>query len=79
MVRQPSRAGLPGNAATQRAFRSGFVGDIINELRKVEWPTWQQIYRLSVIVIAISVAIGIALGLVDLGFTYLSNKLLLGG
>ena len=80
MVRQPSRAGVngPANQAVQRAMRWSFLSEVIGELRKVEWPTREQVIRLSLIVIGISAVIGAMLALVDLGFTYLVNKLFLG-
>jgi preprotein translocase subunit SecE len=46
-----------------------FVRDIIGELRKVTWPTREEAVRLTGIVIAISVAIGVLLGLLDLVFS----------
>ena len=67
-----------GNEALQRVMRRGFVGDIIGELRKVEWPGFQQVRKLCVIVIAISIGMGIMLGVVDFVFTYLVDKLFLG-
>ncbi|HET6614419.1 MAG TPA: preprotein translocase subunit SecE [Dehalococcoidia bacterium] len=55
----------------------GFVRDIINELKKVTWPTRDETVRLTVAVIFVSVAIGSMLGGVDLGFNWLVEKTLL--
>lgn len=39
------------------------------EIKKVTWPTRDEVIRLTVAVIAISVIVGIFLGLIDLGLT----------
>jgi len=52
------------------------VGEIISELRKVVWPSRQEAIRLTIMVIVVSVAIGILLGLVDMVFTELVRFLL---
>ncbi len=46
-----------------------FIGEVIAELKKVTWPTRPEATRLTILVISISVAIGIILGLIDLGFS----------
>ncbi|MBE0414976.1 MAG: preprotein translocase subunit SecE [Dehalococcoidia bacterium] len=56
----------------------GYIGEIISELRKVVWPTREETRRLTLMVIAIALAVGLFLGAIDLGFTRLVN-LLLGG
>jgi preprotein translocase subunit SecE len=42
-----------------------FFGEVISELRKVNWPTRQEAMRLTVLVLAVSVTIGVFLGLID--------------
>lgn len=59
--------------------RIPFVRDIVEELRKVTWPTREETIRLTILVIAVSVAVGVMLGLVDLLFAALMNRLLRGG
>lgn len=59
-----------------RALRK-FIGDIINELKKVTWPTREETTRLTVAVVAVSVAIGLALGGVDIGFNWFVDHTLL--
>jgi preprotein translocase subunit SecE len=51
--------------------RLGYFREVIGELRKVVWPTRDETRRLTIMVIIISVAIGIFLGAIDLGFTRL--------
>ena len=48
-----------------------FLRDVYDELRKVVWPTPEQLTRLTALVIALSVAMGFALGGVDYLFTEL--------
>jgi len=53
------------------------VQDIINELKKVTWPTREETVRLTVVVIVVSVAIGMGLGVIDIGFNWLVDRTLL--
>ena len=55
----------------RRAFNARMIGEVIAELRRVTWPTREETVRLTIIVIAVSVAIGAFLGLVDIGFSRL--------
>ena len=54
-----------------------FFRDIYNELKKVSWPTREETVRLTVAVVAVSVAIGMTLGAVDIGFNWLVDNTLL--
>ena len=53
-----------------------FFRDTIAELKKVVWPTREQATRLTALVIAISVSVGIALGLMDMAFGQLFRLLI---
>lgn len=53
-----------------------FVQDSIVELRQVRWPTRQQAIRLSIIVIAFTLASTVVLGAVDFGLSTLLQQLL---
>jgi len=55
----------------------GFVRDIINELKKVTWPTREETTRLTIAVIFVSVAIGGMLGGVDIGFNWIVDHTIL--
>jgi len=57
-----------------RGFR--LFGEVVSELRRVTWPTREETIRLSLIVLAISAAIGAFLGITDIGFTQLFNVIL---
>jgi preprotein translocase subunit SecE len=63
----------------KKRSRFAFVGEIIGELRKVVWPTRQEAFRLTVMVLIVCVAVGIVLGALDYGFAEMVTKLLLGG
>lgn len=49
----------------QALARQGFANGIVDELKKVQWPTRQETIRLTVIVITISLIIGIYIGIID--------------
>ena len=63
----PTRAGAPG---------FGFFQDVANELRKVVWPTREQTFRLSAVVVAACGAVGVALGLIDYVFSFIMQNFL---
>lgn len=71
--RAPRQSPTPTRIITRGSGRdvhpAQFVRDIISELRKVTWPTREETLRLTGIVIAISLAIGLLLGLLDLVFS----------
>ena len=46
-----------------------FFGEVISELRKVTWPTRQETTRLTILVLVVSIAIGIFLGIIDIFFS----------
>lgn len=48
-----------------------YIGEVKEELRKVEWPTREKTVRLTVIVVAASAFVGIYIGALDWLFTYL--------
>jgi preprotein translocase subunit SecE len=53
-----------------------FIGEVRAELRKVVWPTRREAGNLTALVIAVSVAMGVMLGLVDHAFSELFRLLL---
>ncbi len=48
-----------------------FINQVRAELAQVTWPTRQEIIRLTIVVIAISIFIGLYLGAADFLFTKL--------
>ena len=45
-----------------------FFGEVVSELRRVTWPTREETTRLTILVLVVSVAIGIFLGVIDIAF-----------
>jgi len=54
-----------------------FFKEVWAELRKVSWPTKTELFKLTFVVIAVSVIVGIYLGGLDFGFTKLMEAYLL--
>ncbi len=69
----------PGALARRLRPRLGikFVQEVIAELKKVTWPSREEVIRLTLVVIVVSVAVGALLGAVDLIFAWLMERLLL--
>jgi len=53
-----------------------FVREVKNELSKVTWPTRPETIRLTIIVLAISIIVGIYLGGLDMLFTQMLKLLI---
>ena len=53
-----------------------FMQEVISELRKSVWPSKEETTRLTAVVIALSVAVGVFLGLLDRGFAELFARLI---
>lgn len=51
-----------------------FFRDVFDELRKVVWPTPQELYRYTVVVVVTVVIIAGFIGMVDWGLTELVRK-----
>lgn len=64
---QSSSGGGGGNFIT-RTFGGMFeyISDVRNELRKVTWPTPEDVRRLTIVVLAVTIASSIVLGLFSL-------------
>ncbi len=57
--------------------RFTFVRSIVAELKKVSWPSRQDASRLTAIVLVVTAAVAIVLGVVDYGFSKLADAVLL--
>lgn len=78
MARAPGGNILRRPAPSEATRRGGlwqFFGEVVSELKKVTWPSRQETTRLTILVIAISGTIGIALGILDLLFNRLFTQL----
>jgi len=72
----PRGEGRSGLAAVA-SWRPRFLMDIINELRKVVWPSRQDTVHLTVVVVVVALLVGAVLGSIDIGFGWLIDSLLL--
>ena len=46
------------------------------ELKKVTWPSWDETRPLTIVVSIVATVVGVSLGLIDLGFGWVIEKLL---
>ena len=76
MARNPGIPRRLGTGVVRRALTLRYFGDIVSELRRVTWPTRQETYRLTVMVIMVAATIGLFLGLVDMVFSRLIGVIL---
>ena len=53
-----------------------FIKEVKTELGKVTWPTRREAFRLTMVVIGVSVAVGIFIGALDILFIKLADTLL---
>ncbi|MEE8347817.1 MAG: preprotein translocase subunit SecE [Dehalococcoidia bacterium] len=67
------RSGL----AAAAAWRPRFLMDIINELRKVVWPSREDTVHLTIVVVIVALLVGAVLGGIDIGFGWLIDNTLL--
>ncbi len=50
-------------------IRKNITGDIMDELKKVSWPSRPSTVRLTMIVILVSLIIGVYIGIIDILLT----------
>ncbi len=58
-------------------LRPAWIIDIVSELRKVTWPSRQEVGYLTFVVIVISIIIGLILGSADLAFGWFTEQTIL--
>lgn len=83
-ARAPSlRPTMAGGGAGGGGVRSGsmlrpnWIKDIFSELRKVQWPTREEAWHLTWVVVLVSLVVGVALGGLDSGFGWFLEHTLL--
>ena len=84
----PARPALPrsGPRRPQREPREGrglsgllrprWAEDIVSELRKVTWPSWEDTRYLTLVVLVVSAAFGLFLGGMDMFFNWVIDNTL---
>ena len=65
-------------AAPTRKSKFNFFIQLVEEMRKVHWPTRQEALRLSLLVLVLCAIMGVILGSLDFGFTRLFTDVFLG-
>ncbi len=58
-----------------RKLTPSFARDIVAELKKVTWPTFQETRYLTIVVAIVSIAVGALLGVLDLFFGWAVEQL----
>ena len=53
-----------------------FLREVFDELRKVVWPTWGELYRYTLVVIFTVIVLGIYIGGVDYGLSEILRRYL---
>ena len=66
-------------SAPAKKSRFTFFTEVVAELRKARWPTREEAFRLSLLVLIICAVVGGILGALDYGFYTIFANLLLGG
>jgi preprotein translocase SecE subunit len=64
-VRTPPRPPR-GPVPSSRAERSNYFADVVSELRKVVWPTWDELRRMTGVVILTVILLAAIIGIADL-------------
>jgi preprotein translocase subunit SecE len=53
-----------------------YIRDVIAELRKVTWPTWEELKGSTMVVILFSIIMGFYIFIIDIGLTELVTRFL---
>jgi preprotein translocase subunit SecE len=56
-----------------------FLREVIDELRKVVWPTWGELYRYTLVVIFTVIVIGAFIGGVDYAVGEITKRVIYNG
>jgi preprotein translocase subunit SecE len=61
------------------AFNAGrFLREVFDELRKVVWPTWGELYRYTLVVIVTVIVLGSFIGGVDYALELIARRFIYG-
>jgi preprotein translocase subunit SecE len=76
-ARQPQRAAREKSRGVLGLLQPHWAMEIISELRKVTWPTREETWYLTVVVLVVAGAVGLFLGGVDIFFNWAIERTLL--
>ncbi|UCD09474.1 MAG: preprotein translocase subunit SecE [Dehalococcoidales bacterium] len=65
--------------STSPKVKTNIVSDIIAEMKKVTWLSRRELIYLTGLVLLVTVAMALLLGVLDFGFTQLVNEVFIGG
>ena len=65
--------------AKKNSSKFGFVVDTIAELKKVVWLSRREAAHLTALVLLVAASVGIILGAIDYGFSFIVDKLFISG
>ena len=67
------------SAAARTSPRLSFISETITELKKVVWLTRREVAYLTALVLIVTIAVGLILGVIDFGFSKLVSTFFLPG
>jgi len=67
----------PPAAKPAAPAKPSFFGNILAELKKVNWPTREETRKLTVMVLVVAFGVGLVLGALDYGLSFLVDRFLL--
>ena len=67
------------STSTSPKAKTNFFSDIIGEMRKVTWLSRRELIYLTGLVLLVTIAMALILGVLDFGFTKLVNDVFIGG
>jgi preprotein translocase subunit SecE len=65
-----------GRSTSRRSVNFRFFGEVIGELRRVTWPTTNETFRLTLMVLVVAAILGVVLGAADLVFGWIFDNIL---
>lgn len=78
---RPGSAGTPTRPRVKglpAMLQPAWFQEIWNELKKVQWPTWQETRSLTLVVVVVAAVLGLFLGGLDATFNWVIQHTLLG-
>jgi preprotein translocase subunit SecE len=73
-----ARSTSGGDSSRRRGLSFRFLGEAMSELRRVTWPTREEVTRLTIMVLVVSAIVGVFLSIIDLVFSRLFDIILAG-
>lgn len=73
----PKSSNKPPANKPAASAKPNFFGNIIAELKKVTWPTRDEVRKLTIMVLVVAFSVGLVLGALDYGLSFLVDTFLL--